>query len=171
MNQRRSVGNAQRIASSDIHPTGAGRARNDGTLARVQAPYGRLNLSRGLSAQLPRTAGHASDSVSIALDDLHAAWGRLALDYKRASTFALGLFNGHLDAANSDVRAGDERQDGTPGMVRVSKLVAERLGVCASSAFLTRARRPRCSTKSTRGRQAGCQGDGARLSAGVAGGR
>ena len=50
--------------------------------------------------------GTPSIQVSIALDDLHAD---VDVDY-RASTFPLGLFNGHLSAANSDVRAGDNAE-------------------------------------------------------------
>ena len=47
--------------------------------------------------------GVPSVQVSIALDGRHAD---IDVDY-RSSSFPLGLFNGHLTASNSDVRAGN----------------------------------------------------------------
>ena len=81
--------------------------------------------------------GTPSIQVSIALD------GRLAdvdVDY-RSSSFPVMLFNGHLSASNSDVRAGDNAERHAGAVDRVSELVAKLLRCPASSEPLTPRRR------------------------------
>ena len=110
--------------------------------------------------------GTPSIQVSIALD------GRLAdvdVDY-RSSSFPVMLFNGHLSASNSDVRAGNNAERHAGAVDRVSELVAK----------LLRCRPPAgpdavgddlraCAAEDPAGGQEGYHGDGARLPAGVAG--
>src|SRR5262245_14438765 len=58
---------------------------------------------KGYPTNYREQGGAPSVQVSIALDGRRAA---IDVDY-RASTFPVALFNGHLTASNSDVRAGN----------------------------------------------------------------
>ena len=78
---------------------------------------------KGYPINYREQGGTPSIQVSIALD------GRLAdidVDY-RSSSFPVSLFNGHLSAANSDVRAGDNVERHAGAVVRASELVAKLL--------------------------------------------
>ena len=61
------------------------------------------DLSQGLSDQFPRHGRDAVDPDFPALDRLHAD---VDVDY-RSPAFPVSMFNGHLTASNSDVRAGN----------------------------------------------------------------
>ncbi len=87
-----------------------------------------------------REQGTPSIQVSMALD------GRLAdidVDY-RSSSFPSMLFNGHLSASNSDVRAGNNDERHAGAMERASELVAKFLRCQPFAETLTPSRqRPR----------------------------
>ena len=65
--------------------------------------------------------GTPSIQISIALDHVRAD---VDVDY-RSSGFPLALFNGHLSASNSDVRAGDNYDRHTNRWTGLSELVAK----------------------------------------------
>ena len=110
--------------------------------------------------------GTPSIQVSIALD------GRLAdvdVDY-RSSSFPVMLFNGHLSASNSDVRAGDNAERHAARWSGFQNWWRSFFGVGLERApdaagYDLRA----CAAEDPARGQEGYQGDGARLPAGVAG--
>ena len=78
---------------------------------------------KGYPLNYREQSGAPSIQVSIALDGRQAD---IDVDY-RSSTFPVMLFNGHLSASNSDVRAGDNAERHAAQWIRVSELVARLL--------------------------------------------
>lgn len=74
---------------------------------------------KGYPTNYRQQGGVPSIQISIARDERRAD---VDVDY-RSSSFPLALFNGHLSASNSDVRAGnnDERHNGRWAAIRPSK--------------------------------------------------
>ena len=120
---------------------------------------------KGYPINYRQERGTPSIQVSIALDGRQAD---IDVDY-RSSSFPVSLFNGHLSAANSDVRAGSndtrhaERWSGFENWWR--NFFGVRLERAPDAAETPAAV---STAEGSPGRQAGHQPDGARLPAGVA---
>ena len=119
----RSGRRGRRSAVSDLRAALSRRADDAETVAAVQAQRGQRRVPPGISDELSGTGRHPSVQISIALDGRRAD---VDVDYRRRPSHR--LFNGHLTASNSDVRAGTTTT-GTSPVDRFPELVARLFGV------------------------------------------
>ena len=98
-----SAGRAGRSAVPDVRPADADALATLERSREFKRGADNTVYHKGYPINYRAQGGTPSIQISVALDGRRAD---IDVDY-RASSFPVGLFNGHLTASNSDVRAGD----------------------------------------------------------------